>query len=250
LLVKHTIRYEGVYSAATTLNILGEELLNCFGVGSSTTTVYFPVTAVRIKRVKAWLVSNASNTGGNTYFGTIRLQWQSARGSNSEIEDVQLGQTNVAYINDRPPYKSFSSMWYDISQSSQSTETVFSLSFSPGSVVCDVTLEVQLANLNAQAVTVSGAVGGRVYATALGGGTNGLVPVDYPTLASLPLRKSEKTQDDQIRGSNIEKTEEDRETEILTPTRCVRSGNLLPRVSAVSASAERRVTKDRSSFSV
>lgn len=191
LIQNHIVRYEAGYGSSTSLSVTGEDILNIFGVASGTTNVYFPINAVRVKRVSVWNVSNAASSGGNSYFSSIRLSWESARGSRDEVEDVQLGQNNVAYLTSVPPPKSFASMWYDMDQSgSQYSETVFILTFAPGSVLADVEFEVQLANLNAQAVTVTGATPGRVYCTSLGGGTNGLDPIDYPSLSSLPLLRS------------------------------------------------------------
>lgn len=211
LIKRHKIRYEAGYSAATTLNIGGEDLLNVFGVASSSTNVYFPIQAVRLRGVRVWNVSNAASSGGNSYFTSMRLQWISARGSNSEVESVQIGQTNIAYLRSRPPKNSFSSMWIDMNQSAQYTEVFFNLSFGPGSVVCDIELDIQFANLNAQAVTVTGATGGRVYCTSLGGGSNGLDPLDYPSLSSLPF--VEKNSLRTVRGNMLKEVREERKNE-------------------------------------
>lgn len=151
----------GVSARAISIN----NLLDAKFMATGATAGYRLYAGVKLRRVKIWS-GNQTSTAANT----VQVEWEnisSVIGSNSRIvSDTAVGNTNVAYINTRPPSGSYAEEWLGLGSG---TSQLFTITCPQGAII-DVSYTFALRDdetATSVARTVAAATVGILYTSPL-----------------------------------------------------------------------------------
>jgi hypothetical protein len=176
---RHTFRFRAVAATTGSTITVGNILAACGGVGTvSNSTITGFCSSFRLKRIRAWAVSNVSASASNADILSVAWLGSTSNERDQNMVTSQVGVAQSLYMDTLPPQGTLASFWWG--QAGIATQ-LFNL-VSPIGAIIDVDLEfTQLTDLNTVGVNYTGfaavTVGGVYYGYLDGKSGSNFVPI-------------------------------------------------------------------------
>ena len=186
LRVNHVLRYVATAGATTVLTTRDLIESMVMGQDSSASGAAYPLfVAFKLKKFRMW--SQASSASSPS---VISVDWRNTdigfAGTNANVSAVQVGNTQVAYLEATPPKDALCSKWFTYDGSTFASKTIAIIVSTAGTVLdmhFSAALRDSSSNPGISSVsTIVSPIVGMIYVRALAANTSAdFVPASYPT---------------------------------------------------------------------